>query len=666
MTMMAEQAQAPARGPGAEPGSVPAKPGAASYPAAIRRIRSAIVLAALFSAAVNLLMLTGPLYMLQVYDRVLASGSVPTLQALFAIVVVLYGFMGLYLFLRMRLLSRAAYRLDGALAGAAFDRASAARAPLAAAEAAREDTLRDLSTVRAFLASPAMASLFDLPWIPFFLLVVTLVHPLLGLLTAAGSLVVLALAVLSQRAGRRPLALSAQMEAAERDFAAAAQRSADTLAALGMRHVARARWLAMRAASQAAMQVGGDRGEGFSAASRAFRMFLQSALLTLGAWLAIRGEISPGMIIASSIIAGRALAPVDQVIGAWPALGRARAAHRALMEAMPEAPPGLPEGGVDLPRPEARLAVTGLTCLSPERDPVSGELRRILDGVSFALEPGDALGVVGASASGKSSLARLLVGAWEADAGEIRLGGARLDQWDAGTRGWWIGYLPQRIELLPGTVTENIARFDPSRTDAEVIAAARMAGVHEMILHLPQGYATRVGEGDTALSGGQRQRVGLARAVVGAPPLVVLDEPNSNLDAEGDEALGEAVRALRAAGSAVVVMAHRPGALAAVNKVMILQGGTVARFGPRDELIPGLPRPAVRRPAARGGRAPGAEADPAFVSVAAAPSQAAMPASLMPSVLTSPPAAGPGRGGAADQRAGARPEGVGDDRRRSR
>ena len=574
----------------------PAAPGgraeapAASYPAAVRRIRPAIMLAALFSAAVNLLMLTGPLYMLQVYDRVLASGSVPTLQALFAIVILLYGFLGLYLFLRSRLLSRAAYRLDAALAGAAFDRASAARAPVAAAGAAREDALRDLTTVRGFLASPAMASLFDLPWIPFFLLVVALVHPLLGLLTAAGSLVVLALAVLSQRAGRRPLALSGQMEAAERDFAGAAQRSADTLAALGMRHVARARWLSMRAAAQAAMQVGGDRGEGFSAASRSFRMLLQSALLTLGAWLAIRGEISPGMIIASSIIAGRALAPVDQVIGAWPALGRARAAHRALMEAMPEAPPAAPEGGVALPRPEARLEVTGLTCLSPERDPVTGEERRILDGVSFSLSPGDALGVVGASASGKSSLARLLVGAWEPDRGEVRLGGARLDQWDAGARGRWIGYLPQRIELLPGTVAENIARFDPARTDGEVIEAARMAGVHEMILHLPEGYATRVGEGDAALSGGQRQRVGLARAVVGIPPLVVLDEPNSNLDAEGDVALGETVRALRAAGSAVVVMAHRPGALAAVNKVMILQNGSVARFGPRDELVPGLPR----------------------------------------------------------------------------
>ena len=613
MSMTGDEAQAlaPASDPSQE--AVQEAVRSASYPAAIRRIRPAIALAALFSAAVNLLMLTGPLYMLQVYDRVLASGSVPTLQALFAIVVVLYGFLGLYLFLRARLLSRAAYRLDAALAGAAFDRASAARAPLAAAEAAREDTLRDLTTVRGFLASPAMASLFDLPWIPFFLLVVALVHPYLGLLTAAGSLVVLAIAVLSQRAGRRPLALSSQMEAAERDFAGAAKRSADTLAALGMRHVARARWLSMRAAAQAAMQVGGDRGEGFSAASRSFRMLLQSALLTLGAWLVIRQEISPGMIIASSIIAGRALAPVDQVIGAWPALGRARAAHRALMAAMPEAPPEAPEGGVGLPRPEARLEVTGLVCLSPERDPVTGEQRRILDEVTFALRPGDALGVVGASASGKSSLARLLVGAWETDRGEIRLGGARLDQWDAGARGRWIGYLPQRIELLPGTVAENIGRFDPARSDDEVIAAARMAGVHEMILHLPQGYATRVGEGDNALSGGQRQRVGLARAVVGTPPLVVLDEPNSNLDAEGDVALGETVRALREAGSAVVVMAHRPGALAAVNKVMILQNGSVARFGPRDELIPGLPRAPAERSLAR----TALEGGPAFVTVGA-------------------------------------------------
>ena len=566
------------------------KPATTPYLGALRGLRRTFVLAGLFSAVINLLMLTGPIYMLQVYDRVLSSGSVATLVGLFAIVIVLYAFLGLYDFLRARLLSRAALRLDAQLGEEAFR--FVLRAGIIGGGAQidpRAQPVRDLEAVRGFLGSPAVTGLFDLPWMPIFLALVFVIHPWLGWLTLAGAAIVAVAALLNQILAQKSIHRAMSMEAAERTLVDQARTDAETLHALGMRERLVRRWRDMHDAALATAQMGSDRSEGFAAFSKSFRLLLQSALLTLGAYLALRQEITPGMIIATSIIAGRALAPVDQVIGQWRAIGRAREAHQRLREIFERMPPKKPR--VELPAPAGDLRVTALTKLAPAGPEGQADRPRILDRVSFALSAGDGLGVVGNSAAGKSTLARLLVGAWVADAGEIRLDGATLDQWTPEALGRHVGYLPQSLHILSGSVGENIARFDPEAKDSDIIEAARIAGVHEMILGLPDGYATHMDRMTRPLSGGQIQRLGLARAIYGTPRLIVLDEPNSNLDADGDDALAAAVRTMRDRGCVVVVMAHRPSALASVNKVMLLHQGRMAKFGDKDEVLYGRPRP---------------------------------------------------------------------------
>ena len=549
------------------------------YRAAIGRLRPALWGALLFSAGVNLLMFAGPLFMLQVYDRVLASGSVPTLQGLFAAVLGAYAFLGLYDFLRTRILSRAAYRLDAEAGDAAF--ALRLRSGLPGGERGARAP-QDLATVRGFMASPAATGFFDLPWTPVFVAVTWLIHPWLGMLTLGGAVIAAIMALANQMRTSRRIAKAMSMDGAEARFLEQAARSGEALVPMGMAGAAKDRWRRMHDEGLAIGQEGGDRGEAYTAFSKAFRMLLQSALLGLGGYLALRQEISPGMIVATSIIAGRALAPIDAVIGQWRAVVRAREAHRRLLACMEGAGARPPVTG--LPAPTGALAVRELTRRAPgmERRP---DLKPILRGVSFDLSPGDGLGVIGPSASGKSTLARLLVGAWKPDLGEVRLDGATLAQWDPEDLGRHIGYLPQTLELLPGTIGENIRRFDAAVDDEAVIAAAKLAGAHEMILKLPGGYETPIGAGAPPLSGGQAQRVGLARALYGAPKLVVLDEPNAHLDAEGDEALTRAVLAVRKSGAAVIVMAHRPSAVAAVNKIMVLNDGAVADFGEKTEVL---------------------------------------------------------------------------------
>jgi PrtD family type I secretion system ABC transporter len=553
---------------------------------AIGQMRRTFIWVGLFSAGVNILMLTGPMFMLQVYDRVLASGSFATLQGLFIIVVVLYGFLGLYDFLRTRLLSRAGYRLDKTVGSHAFDlwvRSGAdPRSKLAR-------PLSDLSIVRGFLASPSMLGFFDLPWIPFYLAIVFFVHPWLGYLAIFGSLFVITLALINQFVTRKPYAQAMSMDGTESFFVEQSRRNADAIVPLGMLGPLQHRWQEMHAAGLATGQIGGDRGEGFAAISKAFRMLLQSSLLGLGGYLALKQEISPGMIVATSIIAGRALAPVDQVIGQWRNVVRAREAFRRLKETLDVNVDQIQK--VQLPEPTGKLDLRGVTKFNM-LDGQGAERPPILQQISFALEPGDALGVIGASASGKSTLARILVGAWMPDRGEVRLDGATYDQWDPNVLGRYIGYLPQSLELLAGTVKDNIARFDSDASDEAVIEAATIAGVHDMILQLPDGYATQIGYGTPPLSGGQVQRVGLARALYGMPKVVVLDEPNSNLDATGDEALARAISHLRQAGSTVVVMAHRPSAIEAVNKVMVLREGAIVEFGDKAEVLRKATRPA--------------------------------------------------------------------------
>ena len=550
------------------------------YRKAMGRMRRVFVLVALLSAAVNVLMLTGPMFMLQVYDRVLSSGSVATLQALFVIVVVLFIFLGLYDFLRTRLLSRASYRLDQEVGPLAYD--LWLRSGLGRGAASGNRPLNDLAVVRGFIPSPAVLGLFDTPWIPFYLGIVFLIHTWLGLLTLAGLGVVFVLALLNQGLTRKHYAAAMQMDGEESFFVDQSRRNAQAIIPLGMAHRIRHRWNDMHRDGLATGQTGGDRAEGFTASSKAFRMLLQSALLGLGGYLALQQEISAGMIVAASIIAGRALAPVDQVIGQWRSIVRAREAHRRLHAMFDAAAVARPT--VELPAPKGHLSVRNVTKFVPDARR-SGDRPPILDAVSFQLEPGDAVGVIGPSASGKSTLARLLVGAWLPDAGEIRLDGATLDQWNEQSLGLHMGYLPQHLEMLAGTIRDNIARFDPEADDAAVIEAARLAGVHDMVLQLPDGYATRLGYDNAPLSGGQLQRLGLARAVFGNPRYVVLDEPNSNLDASGDEALSRAIVTLREKGTTVVVMAHRPSAIAAVNKVLVLHGGRVAEFGDKEDVL---------------------------------------------------------------------------------
>jgi ATP-binding cassette subfamily C protein len=555
-----------------------------AYRAALWQMRPALGGILGFSAVLNVLMLTGSIYMLQVYDRVLSSRSVPTLIGLFAIVVVLYGFLGLYDFLRSRLLSRAALRLDQTLGPQAF------RAMVGAgggAKAGGEQPLRDLDSLRGFLSGPAVTALFDVPFVPLYLAVLFVIHPLLGWVTVAGAGVTALIALANQAFTAGPTQGAATLDGAERDFAETGRRNAETIVAMGMAGAVTARWQRMHHDTLALGQRGSDPSEMLAAGSRAFRMLLQSAILSLGAWLVIRGEMSGGMIIASSVLTGRALMPVDQLIGQWRSLGRAIAAHRKLDAAFTR-----PDAGaqpIALPPPTGAITVSHLTFL-----PTAGqgarqgaEARPILSDVSFTLASGDGLGVIGSSASGKSTLARLLVGALSPDKGEIRFDAATPDQWDPAVLGTRIGYLPQVVEMMPGTIRDNIARFHPEATDEGVIAAARLTGVHEMILRLPDGYATRVGgaTGRPVLSGGQLQRIGIARAVYGMPAIVVLDEPNSNLDIAGDAALSRTIAALRDAGSTVIVMAHRPSALAAVNKLLVLAGGKVRAFGDKAAVL---------------------------------------------------------------------------------
>lgn len=556
------------------------------YRKELSRLRRVFFVVGLISAAINVLMLTGPLYMLQVYDRVLSSGSVPTLQGLFVIVVILYTFLGLYEFLRARLLSRASYRIDQNVGAAAFGYWLSSGF---FENKEHYNPVQDLTMVRGFLASPAILGLFDLPWIPIFLAVIFFIHPWLGWLTVGGALVVIVAAMINRAGSREPLQNAGQQEGVERALVERTRRNAEAVLALGMLDKITQRWRGLHDATLGHYQTSGDRSEIISAFSKAFRLLLQSTLLTVGAYLALRQEISPGMIIATSIVAGRALAPVDQVIGHWRAIGRASEAHKRLREALDNLPD--PQASFDLPEPAGHLVVSNLTKLTPQNSTVS-DRPRILENISFELLPGDGLGVVGSSAAGKSSLARLLVGLWQPDHGEIRLDGATLNQWQAGALGHYVGYLPQRVEMLPGTIAENIARFDPHGSDDEVIDAARAAGVHDMILKMPDGYSTYVGTTEQPLSGGQTQRLGLARALYGQPRLLVLDEPNSNLDANGDEALATAIMGMRKKGCTVLVMAHRPSVIQAVNKILILHEGKLGRFGLKEDVM--QPAPPVK------------------------------------------------------------------------
>ncbi len=544
--------------------------------AAISQWRGAFVAIAVLSGALNLLTLASSLYMLEIYDRVLPSRSIPTLVGLTLLIVMLYVFYALFDILRGRLLLRIGCALDEGLNGKVFQ--AILSGPLQAKNAGEGlQPMRDLDQVRGFLSGSGPGALFDLPWIPLYLGLCFLFHFWIGATALIGTIVLVALTVLTERLTQKPSTAASGAAAHRISIAEVGRRNAEAVHAMGMGGEMGALWKVVsdehRLQHQRAAEVAG----GFASTSRVLRMLLQSIVLGVGAYLVIQQEATAGIIVASSILTSRALAPVDLAIGNWKGFVRARQGWGRLKE-MFEAQPA-PTPALSLPAPTELITVEAASVSPP------GGQRLTAANVSFALRAGQGLGVIGHSASGKSSLARMLVGVWQPLTGIVRMDGSSLRHWQPEELGHHVGYLPQEVELFSGTVAANIARFRSDATAERIIEAAKASGVHELIQRLPEGYQTQIGERGTALSAGQRQRIALARALYGNPFLVVLDEPNSNLDAEGEQALTDAIFQVRRRGGVVVVIAHRPSALTALDQVLVMAEGRVQAFGPKDEVL---------------------------------------------------------------------------------
>ena len=550
-----------------------------------RASRATLIAAGVFSCLVNLLMLTGPLFMLQVYDRVLASGSVPTLVALIIIVAVLYAYYGFLEFLRARLMVRLGRRVEETLRGRVFDAVTSHA--LRRTPGVGSQPLNDLATIRQYLSGQGPFAFFDMPWMPFYLAIIFLMHWMLGVASLAAAITIFALAIWSERATRGPLQEATKSTVKAAIMTDEGRRNAEALYSLGMAGTMRRRWMEVHQTALDHQTIANDAGGMLGASSRVLRLFVQSGILALGAYLAILGEISPGAMIAASIIMSRALAPVEQAVANWQQFLGFRKARERLIQALKIVPRD--KTMMKLPEPQGRLNVDNLTVMLP------GVEKPLLQGLTFNVEPGEGIGVIGPTGAGKSTLARALVGIIPPTRGTVRLDGAALDQRDVDELGSMIGYLPQDVQLFDGTAAQNISRFVPEADSNAIVAAAKLANVHDMIMRLPDGYNTQLGENGARLSTGQRQRVALARALYGEPKLMVLDEPNSALDAEGEAALDFAIRQAMARGAAVVVIAHRPSALAAIPKMMVLSDGKAAALGPRDEIM----RKVMARPAAQ-------------------------------------------------------------------
>lgn len=542
-----------------------------------RRASAGLILATiLFSVVVNALMLTGPLYMLQVYDRVLGSGSEATLVALSVLVIGLFLAMGVLGYARGKVMAivgaRFQERLDRRVFVAAMQLSAVAPNDPAAVTAQR-----DLEAIRSFLASPVFMALMDLPWTPLFVAAIFIFHPMLGWLAVGGGVFLILVTWINQLVSRRPQKDAGQAAVGSERLSDQLKAEAEALQALGMSGAGYDRWQGARRESlQKGIDAAGIAG-GFGSLTKTFRLFLQSAMLGLGAWLVLQHQLTAGAMIAGSILMGRALAPIETAVGQWAAAQRAHEGWHRLSELLLRMPVALPR--TVLPRPKALLEVEGISVAPP------GETIPILRMVSFRLEPGLAIGVIGASGSGKSTLAKALTGVWRPLAGKVRLDGATLDQYEPDVLGRFIGYLPQRITLFEGTIADNIARLDRQPDSAAVVAAAKKADAHDMILRLPNGYDTRVSASGGRLSGGQMQRIGLARALYGDPVVLILDEPNSNLDNEGSAALNAAIRAMKAEGTSVLIMAHRPAAIQECDLLLVLENGIRKGIGPRDQIL---------------------------------------------------------------------------------
>jgi ATP-binding cassette subfamily C exporter for protease/lipase len=543
----------------------------------LQAFKRTFVTVGVFSAIVNLLLLVPSLYMLQVYDRVLASRNEITLLMLTLLMLGAYLLMAALEMVRSFVLVRAGARLDMTLNKRVYTAAFEQNLKQAGGNAGQ--ALNDLTNLRQFLTGNALFAFFDAPWFPIYLTVIFFFEPWLGVFALCGTAILIVLAVINEKVSKKPLSEANTMAIVASTLATNNLRNAEVIESMGMLPNLMNRWLKLHSrflnlqaeASQKAGIVG--------AVTKFFQVSLQSLVLGFGALLAIEGRITPGMMIAASILVGKALGPVQQVIAVWKSWSSTRSAYERLTALLANNPAR--DAGMALPKPQGMLAVEGVVAAP------AGTNLQVLRGVTFAIAPGDALGVIGPSGSGKSTLARLLVGVWPAMAGKVRLDGADIFSWNKAELGPNVGYLPQDIELFSGTVSENIARFgdvDPE----QVVEAAKRAGVHDMILHLPKGYDTLLGDGGAGLSGGQKQRLGLARAMYGDPALIVLDEPNSNLDEVGEQALVQAVLDLRRRGKTIVLITHRTSIIGATSKLLLLRDGATQAFGPTDQVLAAL------------------------------------------------------------------------------
>lgn len=559
---------------------------------ALFSMRQYFFMAGAFSFFINALMLVPSLYMMQVYDRVLNSRNMTTLLMITIITLCLYALLGGLEWVRSQLLIRSSIALDDKLNervfGATFE------ATLRGAGGNPAQALSDVTNIRQFLSGNGLFAFFDAPWAPIYLIVISILHPWLGLFSLVGALILIGLTWLTEKLTQKPLAEANTAGIQANTFANNNLQNAEVIEAMGMLPAIRQRWNAKHRTSLGLQQLASQRAGSIGAATRFVRLAQQSLILGLGAWLVIDGKLSSGGMIAASILMGRVLAPVEQAIGVWKHLISARSSYSRLQNLLQNLPART--GSMSLPKPKGAVQIENLTATAPNSQTL------ILRNINAAFMPGEVIGIIGPSASGKSTLARLLVGIWPAAAGKVRLDGADIHAWNKVELGPYVGYLPQDVELFEGTIAENIARFSDINPD-QVVQAAQRAGVHEMILHFPKGYDTPIGQNGSFLSGGQRQRIGLARAIYGNPVFVVLDEPNSNLDDAGEQALVRAVQDLKAHGSTVVVITHRTNIVGVVDRLMVLREGTLQLFGPRNEVLSTLAR-AAQAAGAQGTLAP--------------------------------------------------------------
>ncbi|MCP4283335.1 MAG: type I secretion system permease/ATPase [Gammaproteobacteria bacterium] len=531
-----------------------------------------------FSMVVNILALTGPLFMLQIYDRVLTSGSVPTLAGLVILMILLYLFMGLLDLIRSRVMVRVSQRLDYMVGSDTV--LSMLSMPRANSGSLGVQPIQDLDRVKQFIGGPGALALFDLPWMPVYLAIVYMFHPWPGLLVAVAMVLLFGLTLLNEHLSSKPVQRAADLGQQRQRLMEDARRNVETVTALGMHQAILAQWQRLNESFRRASEASSDLSGAFSTFTKTFRMLLQSSMLGLGAFLALRGELSPGMIIAISVIGARALAPIEQSTAHWKAFIGARQAWRRLREFRDHS--DTRPQTVSLPKPECILELVQVSI-----NPV-GERQPVLSRIDFKGKAGDIIGVIGSSGSGKTSLARGIAGVWPTTEGSVRFDGATLDQWPMDRRGEVIGYLPQDIELFDGTLGQNIARFREDASEQEILRAAKMAGAHEAILALPDGYETRITERGKRLSGGQRQLIALARALYGSPFVVVLDEPNSNLDNVGLKHLVATIKGLKKSGAITFVITHSPQMLMVMEKMLVLSDGKQVAFGRRNEILPRL------------------------------------------------------------------------------